>query len=233
MKPFSKQGFTLIEMLVVIAIIALLASIMIPAVSKTKQKADAVKCMHNLNQIGLAVTQYTMAHNEKLPVSNETSSGNDPRGWRLVIAPYLGLDTSQWWADNVLTTSVFRCPSFKRGPGHNARWDGGYGWNYRYMGHRTNSTGYSERQKMYTIPNPAETVLVADTTEGKDTATDYKIAYLYRPTGGGGAPTPAVGTRHRNGINILWADMHVGWMSQDQLTTGKNGNKNWYYEREK
>jgi prepilin-type N-terminal cleavage/methylation domain-containing protein/prepilin-type processing-associated H-X9-DG protein len=62
-----KCGFTLVELLVVISIIAILLAVLIPALNKAKEQGRTVVCLSNLKTYGLALALYTNANNNKFP----------------------------------------------------------------------------------------------------------------------------------------------------------------------
>jgi prepilin-type N-terminal cleavage/methylation domain-containing protein/prepilin-type processing-associated H-X9-DG protein len=83
-------GFTLIELLVVIVIIAILASMLLPAFTKAKSKAQGIACLSNLKQLGLAWILYTHDSEDRVP-PNPGLASMDPRlNW---VAGVLTLDS--------------------------------------------------------------------------------------------------------------------------------------------
>ena len=92
----ARSGFTLIEMLVVVAIIAMLAALLLPSVQQAREAARRAQCMNNMMQIGVALNNYMMAH-EVLPPGTSNISGpiqskdggGYHMGWISQILPYL------------------------------------------------------------------------------------------------------------------------------------------------
>lgn len=75
--PRRRRGFTLVELLVVIGIIALLVSILLPTLNKARESAQRTKCLANLRSIGQMVTMYANRAKGQIPIGyNSVTSGN-------------------------------------------------------------------------------------------------------------------------------------------------------------
>lgn len=98
--------FTLIELLIVIAIIAILASMMLPALNNAREKARSAACIANLKQISLCFAQYQTDNNGFYPVANDSyytvyssNLGHHTYGWKFYNAGYIN------------NAKIFYCPT--------------------------------------------------------------------------------------------------------------------------
>jgi prepilin-type N-terminal cleavage/methylation domain-containing protein/prepilin-type processing-associated H-X9-DG protein len=105
--------FTLIELLVVIAVIAILASMLLPALNKARDRAKASYCMNNLQNLGNALSLYTMDYADWYPYHNRTGSWDETKRqcWDSKLAPYVGITVASNGNTQNLRNSIFWCPS--------------------------------------------------------------------------------------------------------------------------
>jgi prepilin-type N-terminal cleavage/methylation domain-containing protein/prepilin-type processing-associated H-X9-DG protein len=100
----STIAFTLVELLVVLAIIAILAALLFPAVTRAKESGRGAACISNLRQIGVALQVYVDENQQRLPVMRDRASVVDTN------APSLP-SVERVLRDQLGNTNVLRCPS--------------------------------------------------------------------------------------------------------------------------
>jgi prepilin-type N-terminal cleavage/methylation domain-containing protein/prepilin-type processing-associated H-X9-DG protein len=94
LRPCPRRGFSLIELLVVLAIIAILIGLLLPAVQKVREAAAQTQCRNNLKQMGLALHCFHDL-NLQLPSGFYPSGMFTYTGWQLQLLPYL--DQGSLW----------------------------------------------------------------------------------------------------------------------------------------
>lgn len=87
--PEPKRGFTLVELLVVMAIIGIMVSLLMPAVQAAREAARRSKCLNNLKQIGLALQNYHGVYNMFPPGGLSMAGGGFGHSWMVRILPYI------------------------------------------------------------------------------------------------------------------------------------------------
>ena len=204
------KRFTLIELLLVVAIIAILASILLPALSKARESTKRVHCINRQKQIGLTMLMYVEDNNGCLPPAWT------PIYWHLYsVTSYLGIKSGNY------RYSHFECPSDKfvwYHPSEPAQTptsgDPSYGINIRIC---DGVNGYPFKR----IKKPHEKVLLGERTRTQEggsgsnhTYISYEQSLYYR--------------RHQNGGNIGWLDGRATRENMaDMFTIDQNRSKYW------
>ncbi len=109
------MGFTLVELLVVIAVIAILAAMLVPVLSKAKTKAHTAKCASNMKQWGVATFIYLEDFNDRLPLFGDQSALTTTF-WFAKLAPYVAKREQEGIETEAYRYELRRCPGGSFGP---------------------------------------------------------------------------------------------------------------------
>ena len=238
MNKVLKKGFTLVELLVVISIIAVLTGILAPALNSARNQARKIVCRSNIHQLAIANMIYATNNDSSyVPAAYdmlERSRSANTHRWHGVreninqpfdpskgpLAAFLG------------DGKIKECPQrtdFRKGH----EWDynfeqgcGGYGYNLNYIGSRIwqqdqSDESYKTTTKTFEVKKPYQTLMFADTAFLQyDSIIEYSFAepkFLASMgkvfTGSSTTKKPSLHFRHNKSTNIAWCDGHVSSLS--------------------
>ncbi|OHB56765.1 MAG: hypothetical protein A2Y12_20525 [Planctomycetes bacterium GWF2_42_9] len=226
LKRLTSKGFTLVELLVVISIIAVLLAVLMPAMNKARNIAKRTICASNMKQVGLAMEMYRTDNGGVRPYRNW-----HPR----INYQLLGWNPATTWSMMLIKqycggqSKLFICPNAKL----TREWDGKMGWKDGAMGWAGN---YAYNYIEYELQKanggrwkqlPSASMLVVDGAEQSVQST-YAYGYgyygwAYSATNAktrasyitfGLSPYEIPYERHDKRIGVLFADGHVAFKTQ-------------------
>lgn len=196
MREPRHRGFTLVELLVVIGIIAVLIAILMPALNSARQQAKSVSSLSNLRQLGIGLVQYRIENKGYYPIAAWPSLPDRARTrWADAIYPYMK-NTEVYMspqldeAHRARMNKPFNHTTTNAAPNASAYlpttvFYGGYGYNWQYLGNGRTNAGVAGQTEPYfaregiQIRKTADTIAIADTDGSKDGTASYTSEGTY------------------------------------------------------
>jgi prepilin-type N-terminal cleavage/methylation domain-containing protein/prepilin-type processing-associated H-X9-DG protein len=233
-RGFARRGFTLTEILIVLAIIGLLTAILLPVLSRARENGRKVACASNLRQLGMAFQQYTSDWNRRYPLAGlYRNFANQPAGWGPPTANWIAGTEGQPVACIGPGDPSAACTAVGQYVSGEANVEGGalYPYTKSAQVYICPSNVDGRKKKMsYTmncalanlssvrIRQPVEVVLLVDEKEANDgyfyatnnsTATPPTTGASPEASGAFGDSKDELTQIHNGGGNLLFTDGHV------------------------
>ena len=243
----GKRGFTLVELLVVIAVIAVLVAMLLPALRKARAAAQAVTCASNMRQVFLAEAQYATDYRGWIGASSSWNNAPDGGGWYefligdLIDASFAGIPPYSLPV-YLRNREVLTCPAWFPFQYQASDSNAVYGWNldaidlnHHYLG--TMAQPMSVKPQAYFVPagtgmRGTSKLIFASFYRARQASTGIMLTDSVKPLA---ANFPQVGTisvwgpvqsaanareihaRHSQSANVLFWDGHVDRLSIHQF----------------
>ena len=217
-KSGRKANFTLVELLIVVAIIAILAGMLLPALNSARAMAHSTSCKNNLKTLGTSVQLYSSANDDTMLPPHQGSPSSGPRWTLLLMGPNPKTNNTYdaWQMTNgqYFGIKTYLCPTLEGShllDGSNAwwHWNPSYGINqFLYPGQANDERIIFKITKYKT---PSIKYMMGDVWESTS-ATAYDITKGQWRWRWGSAPSNGFGViagRHNYAANINFIDGHV------------------------
>ncbi len=224
-RMIKHKAFTLLELLVVVAVIAMLLAVVMPSLAKAKEMGRKASCLNNLHQFYLAAMVYTESNKGFFPIAYYTVS-TPPQTvqncWDFTMRQN-GVTTTKisgilWQGDTI--EKIQQCPAFKGASNTASDPYTGYNYNTSYIGHGQYEMP-SQPDRSNQMRRPAYCAMFGD---GQTVNGANKFMRSPLPSdsdwGFSGRYGGTQGYRHNKSTNVVWCDGHID--SRKDYFTGTN-----------
>ena len=218
-----RPGFTLVELLVVIGIIAVLVAMLMPVFRTATGSARRVVCQNNLRQIVVAVRAYAQDNDSVIPIWH--LQFRDPSYHTSVPGGVATADPEGQFFQNgriwryLQNEDVYRCPEYpeRRTGTVNPVWGYPPAWTYSINGQPAITNGNADWsvKRDAVRPSPTRVMMMMEQSPNDYYAFDNGVMLFWWPPS---AQDDSLGYFHKGGGNVAYYDDHIEWMLRDEYT---------------